>query len=444
MKVLIVNAGSSSLKYQLLDMDTEAVIAKGQAQRIGIPGSSLDMKTVNAETGKFTTAIEYVEDIPNHEKACALMLKALTDGEKGVVKSMDEINAVGHRVLHGGEKFCQSMVIDEAVKDAIKEFIPLGPLHNPANLMGIEACQAVMPNTPQVAVFDTAFHMTMPEKAFMYGVPYDYYAKRRVRRYGFHGTSHRYVSKRVCEFLGVSPEGKKVIVCHLGNGSSLSAVKDGKCVDTSMGITPLEGLLMGTRCGSCDPAVVQYICNNPLDKNGKPMEGKLDVDTVLNMMNKSSGLMGITMGYSSDMRDVEDAVLKGKLNEDQVKAAYTKYADEMSYDEFRGEVLKRTQLAWDMLVYQISKLIGSYAAGMGGVDIIAFTAGIGENGPELREDVIKNLAFLGAEIDKSKNDGLRGKETVISTPDSKVTVCVIPTNEEIMIARDTIELVAKA
>lgn len=398
MKILIVNAGSSSLKYQLVDMDDESVIAKGQVERINIEGSNLKQK---GSDGKVT--VEYKEPIKDHVVACQLMLKALL--ESGVIKSMDEIGAVGHRVLHGGEEFTESCIITDEVKAAIRKYIPLGPLHNPANLMGIEACEAVMPTTPQVAVFDTAFHQTMPAKAFMYGVPYEYYSEYGVRRYGFHGTSHRYVSKRVCEFLNIDPVGKKIIICHLGNGSSLSAVKDGKCVDTSMGLTPLEGLLMGTRCGSCDPAVVQFIANNT----------GMNVNEVLDLMNKKSGLYGIAGEGTSDMRDI-DALADG------------------------GH--KRAALARDMLYYQIQKLIGSYAAAMGGVDVIAFTAGIGENGPELREGVMKEMGWLGIEIDTEKNN-CKGKEVVISTPDSKVTVCVIPTNEEIMIARDTLELVSK-
>ena len=395
MKVLIVNAGSSSLKYQLVDMDDESVIAKGLVERINIEGSHLNQKTPD---GKIT---DIYQEIPDHVCATKLMLAALQDPEKGVIKSVDEIGAVGHRVLHGGEEFTASCVITDEVKAAIRKYIPLGPLHNPANLMGIEACEAVMPTTPQVAVFDTAFHQTMPPKAFMYGVPYEYYKDLGVRRYGFHGTSHRYVSKRVCEFLGVDPVGKKIIIAHLGNGSSLSAVVDGKCVDTSMGITPLEGVLMGTRCGSCDPAVVQFIANKT-------------VDEVLTMMNKKSGLLGIS-GLSSDMRDIDRAADEGH---------------------------ERAALARDMLIYGIKKYIGSYAAAMGGVDIIAFTAGIGENGPELREAVMKDMEFLGCKLDPEKNK-VRGKETVVSTEDSKVTICVIPTNEEIMIARDTLELVSK-
>ena len=402
MKVLIVNAGSSSLKYQLVDMDDESVIAKGLVERINIEGSHLNQKTPD---GKIT---DIYQEIPDHVCATKLMLAALQDPEKGVIKSVDEIGAVGHRVLHGGEEFTASCIITDEVKAAIRKYIPLGPLHNPANLMGIEACEAVMPTTPQVAVFDTAFHQTMPPKAFMYGVPYEYYKDLGVRRYGFHGTSHRYVSKRVCEFLGVDPVGKKIIIAHLGNGSSLSAVVDGKCVDTSMGLTPLEGLLMGTRCGSCDPAVVQFIANNE----------HMTPDEVLDMMNKKSGLLGIS-GTSSDMRDVDEAADKGDPN---------------------------AILARDMLVYGIQKYIGSYAAAMGGVDMIVFTAGIGENNGRLRERVMANFEYLGAKLDKAKNaacaDG-HATECVISTDDSRVKVLVIPTNEEIMIARDTLELVSK-
>ncbi len=396
MKILIVNAGSSSLKYQLVDMDNENLIAKGQVERIGIAGSNLTQKSPEGEV-----SVKYEQEIATHVVACELMLKALL--ESGVIKSMDEIGAVGHRVLHGGEEFTASCIITEEVKAAIRKYIPLGPLHNPANLMGIEACEAVMPTTPQVAVFDTAFHQTMPPKAFMYGVPYEFYKEMGLRRYGFHGTSHRYVSKRVCEFLNIDPVGKKIIVCHLGNGSSLSAVVDGKCVDTSMGLTPLEGLLMGTRCGSCDPAVVQFIANN---KNMTP-------DQVLDLMNKKSGLLGIAGEGTSDMRDIDRLADGGH---------------------------ERAGLARDMLHYQLKKLIGSYIAAMDGVDVIVFTAGIGENGPELRKAVMEHFGWLGVKIDSELNN-FRGQERVISTPDSTVTVCVIPTNEEIMIARDTKELV---
>jgi len=404
MKILVVNAGSSSLKYQLIDMEDEKELAKGVVERIGIVGSRM-----KHSAGEKKTVIE--QEIPDHEAAAQLMLKILQDDEYGVIKSIDEIGAVGHRVLHGGNKFTASMIVNDDVKAAIRECFPLGPLHNPANLMGIEACEKVMHGTPQVAVFDTAFHQTMPAKAYMYGVPKMYEEKLHVRRYGFHGTSHRYVSKRVCEFLGIEQKGSRIIVCHLGNGSSISAVKDGKCVDTSMGLTPLEGLLMGTRCGNCDPAVVQFIANHPLNDDGTPVGHPISVDDVLTMMNKKSGLLGIS-GVSSDMRDVDDLADKGDEN---------------------------AILARDMLIYGIKKYIGSYAAAMGGVDVIVFTAGIGENNNDLRMRVMDGMEFLGAEIDPEKNQG-RG-EMVISKDTSKVKICVIPTNEEITIARDTLDLV---
>lgn len=398
MKILIVNAGSSSLKYQLIDMENENTLAKGLVERIGIEGSKLTQK-VNGD--------KYIIEQPmkDHVAACQYMLDALMDKEHGVVTNMDEIGAVGHRVLHGGEKFTASVVISEPVIEAIKENIPLGPLHNPANLMGIQACQKVMPNTPMVAVFDTAFHQTMPPKAFLYGVPMDYYKRLKVRRYGFHGTSHRYVSARAAEFLGKKAEELRIITCHLGNGSSICAVDHGKCVDTSMGITPLEGLLMGTRSGSLDPAVLQFIMNN---------DG-IDINEMLTILNKKSGLLGIS-GISSDMRDVDEAAEKGDKN---------------------------ALVAQQMLDMGIKKYIGAYAAVMGGVDVIVFTAGIGENGIEIRERVMENMEFLGAKIDKEKNN-VKGKEVDISAPDSKVKVLVIPTNEEIVIARDTLSLVTGA
>ena len=404
MKILVVNAGSSSLKYQLIDMDGEKELAKGLVERIGIEGSRLKHSAGDRKT-------EIAEEIPDHEAAAQLMLKILQDPEYGVIRSTDEIGAVGHRVLHGGSAFTASVIVNDAAKQAIRDCFPLGPLHNPANLMGIEACEKVMKGTPQVAVFDTAFHQTMPPKAYMYGVPKMYEEKLHVRRYGFHGTSHRYVSRRVCEFLNISPIGKKIIIAHLGNGSSLSAVMDGKCVDTSMGLTPLEGLLMGTRCGSCDPAVVQFIANNPLNDDGTPVGHPISVDEVLTMMNKKSGLLGIS-GKSSDCRDIDSLAEAGDPN---------------------------AILAQDMLVYGIKKYIGSYAAAMGGVDIIVFTAGIGENNADLRARVIDGMEFMGAKIDPEKNK--TRSEAVISADDSKVTVCVIPTNEEIMIARDTLDLV---
>ncbi len=395
MKILILNAGSSSLKYQLIDMQDESILAKGLVERIGIAGSKIKQTAGDK-------VFEAQAPMKDHVEGIQYMLSALTDKEKGVVKNMDEIGAVGHRVLHGGEKFSGSVLINEAVIAAVEENIPLGPLHNPANLMGIRACQKIMPGTPNVAVFDTAFHQTMPKKAYLYGVPKEYYTRLKVRRYGFHGTSHRYVSKRASEFLGLPVEGLKVITCHLGNGSSLAAVKDGKCIDTSMGITPLEGVIMGTRSGSLDPAVVQFIANND----------HKTVDEVIDILNKKSGLVGLS-GISSDMRDIDAAADKG--NEDAITAR-------------------------EMLVYGIRKYIGAYAAAMNGVDVIVFTAGIGENNTNIRRLVMEGFDYLGAKLDPSKNN--TREEAIISTDDSKVKIVVIPTNEEIVIARDTLELVA--
>ena len=394
MKVLIVNAGSSSLKYQLVDMDDESVIAKGLVERINIEGSHLNQKTPD---GKIT---DIYQEIPDHVCATKLMLAALQDPEKGVIKSVDEIGAVGHRVLHGGEEFTASCVITDEVKAAIRKYIPLGPLHNPANLMGIEACEAVMPTTPQVAVFDTAFHQTMPPKAFRYGLPKHYYTDLHMRKYGFHGTSHRFIAGRATELLGA---GKKVIVCHLGNGSSLSACVDGKCVDTTMGITPLDGLLMGTRCGTLDPACVEFIANT---------EGK-SVSEVLNMMNKKSGLVGLT--GSSDMRDVTARFDAGDPD---------------------------AKLAIEMWTYTVQKYIGSYVAAMNGCDAIIFTAGIGENHIRARKWVCEGLSYFGIKIDDERNN-VCGEEKLISTDDSKIQVWVIPTNEELAIARDTLEIATK-
>lgn len=403
MKILVINAGSSSLKYQLIDMETESVMAKGLCERIGIDGHLKHSPLVGGKP-------VFNEDIalPTHAEAIAAVIDKLTSAEYGVVGSMKEIDAVGHRVVHGGEKFASSVLITDEVMKALEECTPFAPLHNPANIIGINACRDVMGDVPMVAVFDTAFHQTMPPKAYMYGVPKKYEETIGVRRYGFHGTSHRYVSKRVCEFLGVDPMGKKFIICHLGNGSSLSAVKDGKCQDTSMGLTPLEGLIMGTRCGSCDPAVVQFIANND----------KKSVDEVLTMMNKQSGLLGI--GGKSDMRDIDAAADAGD---------------------------KDAILARDMLIYGIQKYIGSYMAALQGADAIIFTAGIGENNAHLRQRVIEGFGYMGIKLDEAKNEACTApnvKETIISTPDSTVKVIVIPTNEEIMIARDTLELVEKA
>ena len=396
MKILVINAGSSSLKYQLIDMENESLLAKGLCERIGIDGRL----THKPQNGK--PVYEADVPFPTHKEAIEAVLEKLTSKEYGVVETMAEIGAVGHRVLHGGIEFTESCVVDDACEAAIKKCFPLGPLHNPANLMGIKACQAAMPGVPQVAVFDTAFHQTMPGKAFMYAIPYDYYKNDGVRRYGFHGTSHRFVSARACEIMG--KKGTRVINCHLGNGSSVSASIDGKCVDTSMGLTPLEGLPMGTRSGNLDPAILQFIMN----KYG------YTADEMLNILNKKSGVLGIS-GVGSDFRDLENAAKEGN---------------------------ERAQLALDKFAYEVRKYIGSYAAAMGGVDIITFTAGIGENGPDMRESICRGLEFLGVRVDHEKNQ-VRGKETDISAADSTVKVYVIPTNEELMIARDTLALVTK-
>ena len=397
MKVLIVNAGSSSLKYQLVDMDNEQMIVKGQVERIAIEGSHLNQKTPD-----MSKVIDLYEPIPDHVVATKLMLRALLDPEKGVLKSVDEIGAVGHRVLHGGEEFTASCIITDEVKAAIRKFIPLGPLHNPANLMGIEACEEVMPHTPQVAVFDTAFHQTMPAKAYMYALPYEYYENDKVRRYGFHGTSHKYVSQRAAAMLGKKPEELKLISCHLGNGSSVTAVDGGKSVDTSMGFTPLAGLPMGTRAGDLDAGILQYLMN----------KYDMNIDTMLDILNKKSGVQGVS-GVSSDFRDLENAHKEGN---------------------------ERAGLAVDMFNYGVKKLIGAYAAAMGGVDAIIFTAGVGENSASQRLDIASGLEFMGVKMDAEANN-TRGKEAVISAADSKVKVLLIPTNEELMIATDTAAIV---
>ena len=397
MKILIVNAGSSSLKYQLINMDNEATIAQGMIERIGIEGGKLTQKA-NGEKRVI------MSDMKDHLDAVAMMIQALTDKVYGVITSMDEVGAVGHRVVQGGELFTASAVINDEVIAAIEKNVQLAPLHNPANLMGIYACQKIMPNTPMVAVFDTAFHQTMPPKSYLYGVPMEYYERLRVRRYGFHGTSHRYVSQRAAEILGRPIEELRLVTCHLGNGSSMAAVQFGKSVDTSMGMTPLEGVIMGTRSGNVDPAVLQFIMNHE----------NLDINQMLDILNKQSGFLGIS-SVSSDMRDVEEAAANGDRN---------------------------SQIAIDMLYQGIKKYIAAYAAVMGGVDAVIFTAGIGENGWELREGVLENMEFLGIKFDKEKNK-VRGKEIEISTPDSKVKVLVVPTNEEIVIARDTLALVGK-
>ncbi len=395
MNILIINAGSSSLKYQLMDPQTGVVLAKGLCERIGIDGRL----THKANDNKITREIP----MPTHSEAITATLDILVDGENGVIKSVDEIDAVGHRVLHGGMEFFDSCIINDDVIAAIKKCIPLGPLHNPANLMGIEACQAVMPNTPQVAVFDTAFHMTMPPKAYRYAIPTEYYENDSIRRYGFHGTSHKYVARRTAELVG--KKAFKMVNCHLGNGSSMSAVKDGKCQDTTMGLTPLAGVPMGTRSGDIDPAVVQFICN----KYG------MNVDECLNMLNKKSGVLAMS-GVSSDFRDLEDGADAGNDN---------------------------CQLALDKFAYEVAKFVGAYAAAMNGLDVLTFTAGVGENGPRTRKAVCSYLGFMGVELDEEKNLA-RGKELCISTPNSKVQVWVVPTNEELMIAQDTAELVSAA
>lgn len=398
MKILVLNCGSSSLKYQVIDMEDRSVLAKGLCERIGIDGSKLTHKKTGAE--KY--AIE--SPMPTHQVAVELVMNVLVDPEHGVLKSVDEIGAVGHRVLHGGATFTESTLVDEDVKQAIRDAFDLGPLHNPANLMGIEACEAAMPGTPNVAVFDTAFGMGMEEKAYMYAIPWEYYEKYKIRRYGFHGTSHDYVSKRTIEFAGL-PEGhRKVIVAHMGNGASVSASIDHKCVDTSMGLTPLEGLIMGTRSGDVDPAVVQFLANHE----------NMTVDEVLNVLNKKSGMLGLS-GVSSDFRDVEKAQFEGN------------HRCEVANLAFRHRVIK---------------YIGAYAAAMNGVDAIAFTAGLGENSGWMREEICKSLEYLGVKIDPEKNN-TRGQELEISTPDSKVRVFVIPTNEELAIALDTERLVSK-
>lgn len=396
MKILVINAGSSSLKYQLMDMENEQVIAKGLVERIGIEGANLQHRPV----GKQAVRIE--QAMKDHTDAIKIVLKALTDPAHGVIKDMSAINAVGHRVLHAGEKFTKSMLITGEVMDAVREAIPLGPLHNPANIMGIEACQKVMPGTPMVAVFDTAFHQTMPDYAYIYGIPYEYYKTLHIRRYGFHGTSHRYLAQRTAEFLGKSPIGLRVVTCHLGNGSSICAIKDGKCVDTSMGLTPLEGVLMGTRSGDVDPTVVEYLMNRD----------NMTIEQVISLLNKKSGLMGIS-GVSSDMRDVLDASDAGN---------------------------DRARLAVDVFCYRIRKYIGAYAAAMGGLDAIVFSAGIGENNPTLRRMIVSGLEFLGVGIDDEKN-GKKAAELDISSAGAKVRTLVIATNEELVIARDTLALV---
>ena len=403
MKVLVINAGSSSLKYQLIDVDSGAVIAKGLCERIGIDGSKLTYKP----TGKDSHVFE--KDRKDHAQAIRMVLEALADKDIGVVKSMDEIDAVGHRVLHGGEKFSEPVVINDNVLATIEECVPLGPLHNPANLMGIRGCMEVMPGVPMVAVFDTAWGQTMPKEAFIYALPYDAYTKYQIRRYGFHGTSHRYVTGRAVEKLvaaGMKKEDTRVITCHLGNGSSVSAARGGKCIDTSMGLTPLEGLPMGTRCGDIDPAIVPFI----MQRTGMT---PAEMDTY---MNKKSGMLGLS-GVSSDFRDLEAAAKEGN---------------------------ERAELALKTFAYKVKKYIGAYSAALGGVDAIVFTAGVGENDQGIRAQVLHGLEYLGVDTDFDKNlNAPRGEEVEISKPGSRVKVFVIPTDEEMVIARDTAALTAK-
>ncbi len=396
MKILVINAGSSSLKYQLIDMDNESLLAKGLCERIGIDGRL----THKPQNGKPTFEADI--PFPTHKEAIEAVLEKLTSADYGVVESMDEIGAVGHRVLHGGAEFTESCLVDEACEDAIKKCFPRGPRHGPAGRGGGGACQAVMPGTPQVAVFDTSFGMSMAPKAYMYAIPYEYYEKDSIRRYGFHGTSHRFVSARACEING--KPGTRVINCHLGNGSSVSASIDGKCVDTSMGLTPLAGVPMGTRSGDIDPAILQFIMN----KYG------YSVDEMLNLLNKKSGVLGLS-GVSSDFRDLDEAASKGN---------------------------ERARLALDKFAYEVIKYVGAYAAAMNGVDMITFTAGVGENSVSMRAAICDGLGYLGVKIDPEKNK-LRGSEIEISTPDSAVRVFIIPTNEELMIARDTLDLVSR-
>ena len=395
MNVLVINCGSSSLKFQLINSESEAVLAKGLCERIGIDGR-LTYQPAGGEKNVSEKAM------PTHTEAIQFVIDALTDADTGVVKSLDEIGAVGHRVVHGGEKFAKSVVVTPEVKAAIAECNDLAPLHNPANLIGIEACESLMPGTPQVVVFDTAFHQTMPEKAYMYGLPYEYYEKYKVRRYGFHGTSHSFVSKRVAEIVGKPYNATKTIVCHLGNGAAVSAVLNGESVDTSMGLTPLEGLVMGTRSGDIDPAIMEFIAKKE----------NLDIAGIMNVLNKKSGVEGVS-GVSSDFRDLEAAAKAGN---------------------------KRAELAIDVFAYRVAKYVGAYTAAMNGVDNIVFTAGIGENCALVRTKVCSYLGYLGITIDEEAN-GKRGEEIVISTPDSKVKVLVVPTNEELAIARETVALV---
>ena len=396
MKILVLNCGSSSIKYKLFEMETRTILAQGGVEKIGLPDSFLQVKLPGGEKVKIE------KSMPEHTIGIQLILDSLVDEKIGCLKSLKEIDAVGHRVVHGGEKFNKSVLITPEVKEMIVKCIDLAPLHNPANLKGIEAIEKTLPGVPQVGVFDTAFHQTMPDEAYMYAIPYELYEKYAIRRYGFHGTSHRYVSARVCEYLGVDPKGKKIITAHIGNGGSCTAVLDGKSVDTSMGLTPIEGLMMGTRSGDLDLGAATYI----MDKE------HLTTAEFSTLVNKKSGLLGVS-GVSSDARDIENAIAGGN---------------------------KRADLARRMFIYRVKKYIGAYAAALDGVDIIVFTGGIGENDTYVRGEIAKGLGYLGVKIDEEKNKHSRGEEIVISTPDSRVTVCVIPTDEEWMIASDTMAL----
>ena len=394
MKVLVINCGSSSLKYQLIDSETEVALAVGLCERIGIDG-----RLNHTPNGGEKVVIE--QAMPDHEVAIRMVLDALTNENYGVIKNLDEIDAIGHRLVHGGEKFTKSVIIDDEVIAGVEECSPLAPLHNPANLIGVRACQAIMPGVPNIGVFDTAFHQTMEPVAYMSGLPYEYYEKYKVRRYGFHGTSHSFVSKRAIQMLNLDPDNSKIIVCHLGNGSSISAVKNGKVVDTSMGMTPMEGLVMGTRCGDMDPTIVEYLAHS-LNKS---------LEEVMVILNKKSGVLGIS-GVSSDFRDLDKASNEGN---------------------------ERAKLAVEVFSYRTAKYIGSYIAAMNGVDAIVFTAGLGENNIVVREQILNHFGYMGITLDKEANQ-IRGEEKIISTPDSKVTVAVIPTNEELAIAHETVAL----
>lgn len=397
MNILVINCGSSSLKYQLINSESEEVLAKGLCERIGIDGSCITHQPKGGEKVKTEIAM------PTHTQAVAAVIEKLTDEKVGVVKSLAEIDAVGHRIVHGGEKFASSVVIDAEVMKAIEDCNDLAPLHNPANLIGINSCREIMPDVPMVAVFDTAFHQTMPKKAYLYGLPYEYYEKYKVRRYGFHGTSHDFVSNRVAEIMGRKREDLKIIVCHLGNGASVSAVKNGKCVDTSMGLTPLEGLIMGTRSGDIDPAIVSFLA----DKEGKT------ADEIINICNKKSGVLGLSGGVSSDFRDLAQAAADGN---------------------------EKADIALKTWAYHVAKYVGAYAAAMNGDDVIAFTAGVGENNVDARAEVCSYLGYLGVTINAEANKK-RGEEVEISTPDSTTKVYVVPTDEELAIARETARLV---